>query len=69
MFASPLSGRQIQSELSGRMSRGIQPEVEGGRGAGLWVMGRIVPAGVVGGSVDTGRGLSRETRAEGMRYK
>ena len=52
MFASPLSGRQIQSELSGRMPRGIQPEVEGGRGADLRVKGRIVPEGA-------GRGLGR----------
>ena len=69
MFASPLAGRQIQSVLAGRMSWGIPPVVAGGWGAGLRVKGRIVPEGVVGGSVDTGRGLSRETRAEGMRYK
>jgi len=52
MFASPLSGRQIQSELAGRMSRGTQPEVEEGRGADLRVKGRIIPEGV-------GRGLGR----------
>ena len=49
MFASPLSECAIQSELSGRMSRGTQPEVEGGRGAGLGVKGRIVPEGVGSG--------------------
>ena len=49
MFAGPLSGRQIQSELAGQMSRGTQPEVEGGRGAGLRVKGRIVPEGAGSG--------------------
>ena len=45
MFVSPLSGRQIQSELAGRMSRGTQPEVEGGRGEAQGEKGRIVPEG------------------------
>lgn len=52
MFVSPLSGRQIQSELAGRMSRGTQIEVEGGGVEGLREKGGIVPEGA-------GRGLDR----------